>query len=176
MYPLCLAVCLCAFRLTRSLLCNPISVLLSLALQVPVRAICHCCPVSGLILACFRSLLFAENYKMVSRVLQRTLCIITAFCVPALVAWYYSEFILVSIGQDPEISHLAARYARLCMPGLWPSLAYQAIVTYLQCQGIMGAEVYVGAAMNAYDSQPQPSDLICLTPLHCCIRDVDSIC
>ncbi len=88
---------------------------------------------------------------MVSRVLQRTLCIITAFCLPALAIWWFSESILLLMGQDPTIAHLASRYARLCMPGLWPSLAYQAVVTYLQCQGIMGAEVYVGAAMNLFN-------------------------
>jgi Na+-driven multidrug efflux pump len=49
---------------------------------------------------------------MVSRVLQRTLCIITAFCIPALFIWWFSESILLLLGQDPAIAHLAARYAR----------------------------------------------------------------
>jgi len=47
------------------------------------------------------------------------------------------------MGQDRKVSKLAAKFVRINIAGLWPSSVYNAIIAYLQCQEIMGAEAYV---------------------------------
>eukprot|EP00823_Brevimastigomonas_motovehiculus_P005628 TRINITY_DN4183_c0_g1_i1.p1 TRINITY_DN4183_c0_g1~~TRINITY_DN4183_c0_g1_i1.p1 ORF type:complete len:651 (+),score=147.64 TRINITY_DN4183_c0_g1_i1:51-2003(+) len=90
----------------------------------------------------------SKKYKVVAYVLQRTILIITLLIIPICVLWYFSEDVLVLCGQNAETSKMAAHFIRISCFGIWPNCIYNALISYLQCQGIMMAEVYAGIGVN----------------------------
>ncbi|ESQ37044.1 hypothetical protein EUTSA_v10002904mg [Eutrema salsugineum] len=53
------------------------------------------------------------------------------------IVWIYMEKLLISIGQDPEISKLAGSYAVWLIPALFAQAVQQPLTRFLQTQGLV---------------------------------------
>ncbi|KAH3761092.1 multidrug and toxin extrusion protein 1 [Pelomyxa schiedti] len=88
----------------------------------------------------------AQNYKKVGIILQRGVLVCWCYCIPIIGVWFCSEYILVFLRQDPEISAAAARFMKIISPSLFPFFLYESTKRTLQCQGIVFPAMIVCAA------------------------------
>ncbi|KAH8511313.1 hypothetical protein H0E87_008752, partial [Populus deltoides] len=58
-------------------------------------------------------------------------------CVPVSILWIFMDRILITIGQDPEISTVACRYATCLIPALFAYAVLQSLLRYYQSQGLI---------------------------------------
>ncbi|KAI5591461.1 hypothetical protein BDE02_04G081600 [Populus trichocarpa] len=58
-------------------------------------------------------------------------------CVPVSILWIFMDRILIAIGQDPEISTVACRYATCLIPALFAYAVLQSLLRYYQSQGLI---------------------------------------
>jgi Na+-driven multidrug efflux pump len=72
---------------------------------------------------------------LVGIILQRGILIQLVLCLPIFGIWALSEPLLIALGQDPELSALAAELIRWTMPGLIPFMIFECLKKYLQAQG-----------------------------------------
>ncbi|KAJ3127755.1 hypothetical protein HK098_005872 [Nowakowskiella sp. JEL0407] len=75
--------------------------------------------------------------------LQRSIVIMALLSIPIATLWFYAQELLILLGQDPQVSYMAALYARYNIFGLFPLLVYECIKRYLQSQGIMKANLQI---------------------------------
>ncbi len=78
----------------------------------------------------------AKSYGKVGLVLQRAVLVMTCVCLLMLAPMLLAPHALVALGQNPEEAAMAGVYIRWLLPGLWPSLVYDALRRYLQAQGV----------------------------------------
>lgn len=60
----------------------------------------------------------ARNYAVLGEVLQRARLICWTICFPIMVLWWFMEPVLVLLGQQPDLAHLAGINMRIMIPGL----------------------------------------------------------
>ena len=60
----------------------------------------------------------ARNYRRVGLLLQRQLLMNWMLCVPISICWFWTEEILLSLGQPPRVSQFAGDFVRWQLPGL----------------------------------------------------------
>ncbi|RKO84704.1 mate-domain-containing protein, partial [Blyttiomyces helicus] len=75
--------------------------------------------------------------------LQRALVVMLFLSFPIAILWCFAEQLLLLLGQDPEIARMSGIFARYALGGLYPYLANECLKRYLQCQGIMKANMFV---------------------------------
>ncbi|KAJ3036320.1 hypothetical protein HK097_003874, partial [Rhizophlyctis rosea] len=79
----------------------------------------------------------------VGKHLQRAIVVMAALCFPVGLIWWFADSILLLLGQDPEIAALSAKFSRWALIGLFPYLVNECLKRFLQCQGIMKANMAV---------------------------------
>jgi len=87
----------------------------------------------------------AGNFGLVGIVLQNALFSLTFFSIPVMFLWFFTEDVLILMGQNPELASMCGIYSRILLPSLWPLLYYQALQRYLQVQGNVYPALIVGA-------------------------------
>lgn len=65
------------------------------------------------------------------------MCIVSLYCIPVIGVWLATEPLLKLCQQDPHISHMAAEYVRLLLPGFWFNMMFDTLKRSLQTQGIV---------------------------------------
>lgn len=79
----------------------------------------------------------AKNFKLIGIVFQNCMVICTLLSVPIAIAWWFTEPLLLLLGQGAESSKLAGEFTKWSIPGVLPYLYYRTIMRYLQNQHIM---------------------------------------
>ncbi|KAI0050778.1 MATE efflux family protein [Auriscalpium vulgare] len=78
-----------------------------------------------------------------SVIFQRCLIMLWLLFIPVGIAWANMAPILISLGQDPQLSYNTQQYLRWLLLGAPGYIAFESLKKYLQCQGIMDAATYV---------------------------------
>ncbi|KAJ3029011.1 hypothetical protein HDV00_009817, partial [Rhizophlyctis rosea] len=73
----------------------------------------------------------------------RAIVVMFFMCFPISLIWWFADGILLALGQHAEIADLSAKFARCALIGLFPYLVNECLKRYLQCQGIMKANMLV---------------------------------
>jgi MATE family multidrug resistance protein len=98
---------------------------------------------SALDTLCSQAFTGSPDKFALGRHLQRGLFIQLMLSVFITILWWNTEALLLLLGQQPEIAKLSGIFARWLSIGLFPNLAGNCIIRYLQGQGIMKAGFYV---------------------------------
>ena len=77
----------------------------------------------------------AGKHKRMGVIAQRAFWIITLFCVPVIGVWAFAEPILQLLGQDPDVSSLAANLVLWTIPGLFAAVWFDVLMRFLQSMG-----------------------------------------
>lgn len=84
---------------------------------------------------------------------QRMVLVIAALLVPIIITWLNAESILLSLGQDSEVSRLSGVYLKIAVWGLPPYAIFEICRRYLQAQGLMHAPtlvLFIAAPLNVF--------------------------
>lgn len=76
--------------------------------------------------------------------LQTSFYVVTLGLVPICAALWYTEDILLLLGQDPKICADAGLYNQWLILGVWPFGMYEILMKFLQCQKIMWPPMITG--------------------------------
>ncbi|XP_012850570.1 PREDICTED: MATE efflux family protein LAL5-like [Erythranthe guttata] len=76
-------------------------------------------------------------YRMLGVHLQASCITTVAFSIFVSVLWWYSEFVLILLHQDPQIAKLAGIYLKFLIPGLFAYGFLQNILRFLQTQCVV---------------------------------------
>ena len=76
----------------------------------------------------------AKQYRMLGIHMQRAMIVLLLVSIPLALIWANAGQILVSLGQDPEISAEAGLYARFMIPSIFGYAILQCHVRFLQSQ------------------------------------------
>ncbi|CAL1414303.1 unnamed protein product [Linum trigynum] len=79
----------------------------------------------------------AKLYRKLGIHLQASCIISFLFSVAISVIWFYTEPILIILGQDPQISSMAALYMKYLIPGVFAYGFLQNILRFLQTQSVV---------------------------------------
>ncbi|KAK6146824.1 hypothetical protein DH2020_020693 [Rehmannia glutinosa] len=79
----------------------------------------------------------AKKYHMLGVYTQRAILVLMALSIALAVIWYNTRFILLSLGQDKDISAGAGEFNRWMIPGLFAFGILQCLVRFLQAQKIV---------------------------------------
>jgi multidrug resistance protein, MATE family len=100
---------------------------------------------SALDTLCSQSFTGSSDYYAVGKHLQRAIIVSIFLCIPISIMWLFAEQILLSFGQDPDISKISGLFIRWMIPGLFPVFLNESLKRYLQAQGIMKPSMYLTA-------------------------------
>ncbi|KAF4359745.1 hypothetical protein F8388_008307 [Cannabis sativa] len=76
----------------------------------------------------------AKQYHMLGVHMQRGMIVLLAVSIPLAIIWFNAGQILLFLGQDPEISAEAGRYARFMIPSIFAYAVTQCHTKFLQTQ------------------------------------------
>ncbi|KAK7358176.1 hypothetical protein VNO77_00100 [Canavalia gladiata] len=79
----------------------------------------------------------AKQHRMLGIHMQRAMLVVMIVSIPLAVIWANTGSILIFIGQDPEISAEAGKYAQLMVPSLFAYGLLQCLNRFLQTQNIV---------------------------------------
>jgi MATE family multidrug resistance protein len=79
----------------------------------------------------------AKQYHMLGIYMQRAIFVLYLVCIPISLVWWNMDALLVSLGQNPEISALAGLYARYLVPTVFAVATVQPLLKFLQAQSIV---------------------------------------
>ncbi|CAK9151300.1 unnamed protein product [Ilex paraguariensis] len=79
----------------------------------------------------------AKQYHMLGVYTQRAMLILTVLSIPLAFIWFYTSTILISLGQDHEISIEAGKFNRWMIPSLFAYGLLQCLNRFLQTQNIV---------------------------------------
>lgn len=79
----------------------------------------------------------AQQYKKVGTQTYTAIFSLTLVCIPISILWIYMEELLVSVGQDPEISREAEKFSMWLIPALFGSAILQPLIRYYQMQSLI---------------------------------------
>ncbi|KAK6122389.1 hypothetical protein DH2020_043899 [Rehmannia glutinosa] len=79
----------------------------------------------------------AKQYHMLGVYTQRAILTLLVLSIGLAVIWYHTSFILVTFGQDKDISAGAGEFNRWMIPGLFAYGILQCLVRFLQTQNIV---------------------------------------
>ncbi|GMI83065.1 Protein DETOXIFICATION 14 [Hibiscus trionum] len=88
----------------------------------------------------------AQQYRKLGTYTYSAIICLLIVCVPITILWVFTEKILTLVGQDPEISHVAYRYALSFIPALFGYAILQALVRYFQTQSLILPMLYTSLA------------------------------
>ncbi|KAJ3231756.1 hypothetical protein HDU81_003533 [Chytriomyces hyalinus] len=81
--------------------------------------------------------------KELGRHFSRTIFLMYTIAIPIAVMWWFTEPLLLLVGQDPEIAHLSAKFTKYLIPSLVPFILSESIKRLLMSQRIMTAQMFV---------------------------------
>ncbi|KAF8404204.1 hypothetical protein HHK36_009087 [Tetracentron sinense] len=84
----------------------------------------------------------SKNWDLISLSLQRTILILVIASIPISVLWINLEKIMVFMGQDREITAMAATYCIYSLPDLLTNTLLQPLRVYLRSQGVTKPMMY----------------------------------
>ncbi|XP_058088291.1 protein DETOXIFICATION 54-like [Magnolia sinica] len=87
----------------------------------------------------------SKNWDLISISFQRTIVILLMSSVPIGLLWINLEKIMVSMGQDREITAVAATYCLYSLPDLITNAFLQPLRVYLRSQGVTKPMMYCSA-------------------------------
>ncbi|XP_077338384.1 multidrug and toxin extrusion protein 2-like [Lithobates pipiens] len=90
----------------------------------------------------------SNNMKRVGTILQRGILIQMLCCFPCWALFINTEQILLLFKQNPDIARLTQKYVMIFLPALPAIFLQQLHYRYLQIQGIMWPQVFIGVAGN----------------------------
>ncbi|KXS14500.1 MATE efflux family protein [Gonapodya prolifera JEL478] len=79
---------------------------------------------------------------VLGKILQRAFLMVTGVTTLVSVLWWNAEPILIALGQDAEVSQLAAHFIKYMLPGFLPDMLFECMRHYLQAQGLPHATTY----------------------------------
>ncbi|XP_022719802.1 protein DETOXIFICATION 14-like [Durio zibethinus] len=79
----------------------------------------------------------AEQYQKLGTYTYCAIINLILVCIPISILWAFTEKILILIGQDPSISHVAYKYALTLIPALFAYAILQALIRYFQTQTLI---------------------------------------
>ncbi|KAJ0985735.1 hypothetical protein J5N97_004091 [Dioscorea zingiberensis] len=79
----------------------------------------------------------AQQYQMLGIHTYRAMLSLLIVCIPISFIWVSMERLLTFIGQDPEISHEAGKYALWLIPALFAYAIIQTMMKFLQSQSLV---------------------------------------
>eukprot|EP01041_Mallomonas_annulata_P007785 gene7785-15924_t len=80
----------------------------------------------------------AKAYRLMGLHCQRAMAILSLGSILVALIWFQTESILFNlVGIDKETSILAGKWTQILSVGLWPSLMFEVLRKFLQCQQIV---------------------------------------
>ncbi|KAJ3254629.1 hypothetical protein HK103_007039 [Boothiomyces macroporosus] len=98
---------------------------------------------SALDTLCSQSFTGAIDKFSLGKHLQRAIVVEFFLAIPIAILWWFTEPVLLLLGQNPEIARISGLFARFMIPGLFPYLVNSCLQRYLQGQGIMRPSLYI---------------------------------
>jgi MATE family multidrug resistance protein len=83
----------------------------------------------------------AGNPKLAGTYLQVSYFVLSFICIFVIICWYFTEYVWITFGSDPEISHMAGYYARTLAWSIPGQLAFAQLSQFFSSQRIMYPEV-----------------------------------
>ncbi|KAI8381138.1 mate-domain-containing protein [Radiomyces spectabilis] len=93
----------------------------------------------------------AEDRYTLGIIFQRAVVIMAIFSVPITLLWLNAESLLVYMGQDPALAHLAQSYLYVCIPFIFLVFVSTAIRKVIQCLGQMRVTMYIIAVIFPFN-------------------------
>ncbi|RLN96996.1 hypothetical protein BBJ28_00009115 [Nothophytophthora sp. Chile5] len=94
----------------------------------------------------------AKRLEKIGVYFQTGILVLTTVLVPMLLINSFAEPILLFLGQDEEVSHLARDFSRLMLPGLPFLFLYELVRKVLQAQNILKPLVLIAVAGNVVNA------------------------
>ncbi|KAL0732968.1 hypothetical protein Bca4012_009178 [Brassica carinata] len=88
----------------------------------------------------------AKRYEIIGTYTYSAIASNIPICFLISILWIYIEKLLVSLGQDPDISRVAGSYAFWLIPGLFGQAIIIPLTRYLQAQGLVLPLLYTAVA------------------------------
>ncbi|XP_047320678.1 protein DETOXIFICATION 16-like [Impatiens glandulifera] len=85
----------------------------------------------------------AKQYHMLGVHTQRAMLVLLLASIPLALIWFNAGDILAFLGQDPEISAEAGRYARFMIPSIFAYALFQCLIRFLQAQNNVTPMVFI---------------------------------
>lgn len=85
----------------------------------------------------------SDNPHDIGILLQRAYILLGLMFIPIAALWWNVEQVLLYLGQEPELSRMAALFLRYLLIGAPGYILFEATKKFLQAQGIMNAGTYV---------------------------------
>lgn len=79
----------------------------------------------------------AEQYQKLRTYTYRAIISLILVCLPISFAWMFTDKLLILIGQDPSISHVARKYSICLIPNLFSYAILQALIRCFQTQSLI---------------------------------------
>ncbi|KAK9111800.1 hypothetical protein Scep_019319 [Stephania cephalantha] len=83
-----------------------------------------------------------KNWDLISLSLHQTILILMIASIPISLLWINLKRIMLSVGQDPEITAMAATYCLYSLPDLLTNTFLQPLRVYLRSQGVTKPMMY----------------------------------
>ncbi|XP_059511335.1 multidrug and toxin extrusion protein 1-like isoform X2 [Stegostoma tigrinum] len=94
----------------------------------------------------------SKNLKRIGVILQRGILILLITCFPCWALFINIEHILLALKQSPAVAKLTQVYVKTYIPGLPAEILYDLELRYLQNQGIIMPQVFVGFITNIFNA------------------------
>lgn len=98
---------------------------------------------SALDTLCSQAFTGSHDFYAIGKHLQRGIVVSFFLCIPIALMWWFSEAILLALGQEPEIAQIAGLFIKWMIPGLFPIFLNECLRKYLFAQGIMQPSMYI---------------------------------
>lgn len=79
----------------------------------------------------------AEQYQKLRTYTYCAIISLILVCLPISFPWMFTDKLLILIGQDPSISHVARKYSICLIPNLFSYAILQALIRYFQTQSLI---------------------------------------
>ncbi|XP_060703743.1 multidrug and toxin extrusion protein 1-like [Hemiscyllium ocellatum] len=94
----------------------------------------------------------SKNLKRIGVILQRGILILLIACFPCWAILINIEHILLAFKQSPAVAKLTQLYVKTYIPALPAAILYDLELRYLQSQGIIMPQVFVGFVTNIFNA------------------------
>jgi len=84
---------------------------------------------------CSQAFTGAMSVTTVGVHLQTGILVMGIFVVPVSLVWWNGEYLLLALGQDPQLAALSGIYLRYLIPSIVPGFLFECLKRYLQAQG-----------------------------------------
>ncbi|KAI9296652.1 MATE efflux family protein [Neoconidiobolus thromboides FSU 785] len=92
---------------------------------------------------CSQAFTGSSNPAIVGLHLQRGILVSFAMFIPISIVWVNSEYLMLSLNQDPELAKLCGVYMKTLIIGAPAYMAFECLKKYFQAQKIMQAQTYI---------------------------------